>query len=59
MNEVLLDKLAAAKIVMTVERDWITNGLVRIAATPPPRRHNTPLPLRLSSGVCDVQSRSQ
>lgn len=57
MNEVLLDKLAAAKIVMTVERDWITNGLVRIAATP--RRHNTPLPLRLSSGVCDVQSRSQ
>lgn len=43
MNEVLLDKLAAAKIVMTVERDWITNGLVRIAATPPPPKtqHST------------------
>lgn len=42
MNEVLLDKLAAAKIVMTVERDWITNGLVRIAATPPPKtQHST------------------
>lgn len=40
MNEVLLDKLAAAKIVVTVERDWITNGIVRIAATPPKTQHS-------------------